>query len=99
MSLIWTSIIVALGLSSMWLLGSKRIVGWYVILVIQLMWVPYAIITGQYPFIVSGVVYAVICVRSIRRWRTTHPIRSQGHSNVCCQHMCTPSDVVVSPLD
>lgn len=58
-ALSWSGLLSAIGLTSLWLLGRQQVRAGAVIgLVDQVVWVVYALLTCQPPFILSALVYA-----------------------------------------
>lgn len=66
----WWSIslaVIAVGLS--WLVGNRWTPVWLLALGSQLLWITYAVITRQWGFVGSSVVFGVMNVRNYRKWR------------------------------
>jgi hypothetical protein len=66
--LIWSIGLAAVGVWGIWLAGSGRIIGWAVGLCAQVAWFAFALVTGQYGFILSAVAYGFVYGRNILRW-------------------------------
>jgi hypothetical protein len=52
----------------MWLAGRRLAVGWAVAVVNELLWIVYAVQTGQWGFIAGAVLYIVVFTRNWLRW-------------------------------
>lgn len=63
---IFSVVVAALGLTSAWLLGHDKPVGWYIIIAVQVMWWPYIFSNDLYGLFASNVVYIVLGVRNVR---------------------------------
>ncbi|MHB1000489.1 MAG: hypothetical protein ACYC27_14715 [Armatimonadota bacterium] len=57
-------------LASMWLYGNRTIAGPISGLVIQALWLIYAIQSREYGFIVSVIGFTVVHYRNLRKWNT-----------------------------
>ena len=57
----------------MWLLGSKRRIGWAFSLGNQVMWVALGYYTGATGFYASAVVFSFLAIRGWIRWKPTSP--------------------------
>jgi len=66
--LVWSWVLVVLGALGMWLAGRRLAVGWAVAVVNELLWIVYAVQTGQWGFIVGAVLYIVVFTRNWLRW-------------------------------
>jgi hypothetical protein len=67
--LIWSFALSSVGIVGLLLAGSKRKVGWLIGFFVQPLWIVFAIVTGQYGFILNAVIYAVVYARNWLRWR------------------------------
>jgi len=69
LTLIGSSIIPAIGISSIWLIGYGRWrrTGWYLGLLNQIIWIVYASLTAQYGFIVGALIAGSGHVNALRR--------------------------------
>lgn len=68
MSAWWSWLLAALSLVSTTLIGRKITAGWAVAALSQVVWLAYSVLTEQYGFAASSVVYFVIQVHSFVRW-------------------------------
>ena len=66
--LVWSWVLVGLGALGMWLAGRRLAVGWVVAVVNELLWIVYAVQTGQWGFIAGALVYIVVFTRNWLRW-------------------------------
>lgn len=64
----WSISLAAIGILGIWLAGQKRALGWAVGVAAQLLWVAYAVVTGQWGFILSAVVYGAVYGLNWWRW-------------------------------
>lgn len=65
----WDMLLTFVGLTGIWLAGSKRKAGWAIGVGVQALWVSYALDTAQYWFVLSAAVYASLYARNWLRWR------------------------------
>ena len=65
----WSWLLTAVGIVGLFLAGSKRKVGWAIGLGAQVLWVAYAIVSGQYGFLASAGAYGFVYARNWLRWR------------------------------
>ena len=68
-NLIWSISLAAVGILGIYMAGNKSPLGWAVSFGAQLLWVVFAIVTGQLGFILSAVAYGTIYGRNYLRWR------------------------------
>lgn len=66
---VFSYIMVAYGVTGLWVAGNKRVAGWWIGLSAQVLWVAFALLTGYWAFIVSAAAYGAVNVRNIARWR------------------------------
>lgn len=71
----WAWLLTAIGVSGLWLAGSRKASGWIVGLLAQALWVAYALSTKQYGFLASALCYGAVYARNLARWTRTdaHP--------------------------
>ena len=65
----WSYLLVAIGVSGIFLVGRKTIVGWLVLCANECLWIVYAVTTKQYGFIIGAIVYGIVYVKSYIGWR------------------------------
>ena len=65
----WSWLLTAVGVTGMWLTGRRLWVGWAVGLAGQTLWLTYAVVTGQYGFILASAAYGTVQYRNMRLWR------------------------------
>ena len=68
MSPLWSYMLAAVGILGLWLAGRKMAIGWAVGLGAQVLWIAYALATGQPGFIVSALGYGAIYAKNLRAW-------------------------------
>lgn len=77
--LVWSFVLSAVGIVGILLAGSKRKLGWLVGLMVQPLWIVFAVSTEQYGFILNAVIYAAVYARNWLRWRRDEkPTRRRG---------------------
>lgn len=69
MSQWWSWLLAVIGVSGIYVVGNKNMLGWLVLCVNECIWIFYAIATKQYGFIVMAVAYASVYIKSFRQWR------------------------------
>lgn len=65
----WSWVLAVFGVSGMFFVGKKTAWGWMVLLLNEVIWTAYAIVTQQYGFIVMAVAYATVYIKSFIEWR------------------------------
>jgi nicotinamide riboside transporter PnuC len=65
----WSWILAAIGITGIWLAGSRRTIGWTIGVAAQLLWIAYAIATHQWGFIASALAYGFVYARNWAKWR------------------------------
>lgn len=65
----WSWVLTAVGVTGLFLAGSRRTVGWAIGFGAQVLWFAYAITTHQYGFIVSAFAYGWVYARNLRKWK------------------------------
>lgn len=65
----WSYLLMAVGVLGLYLAGKKNVWGWAVGFAAQFLWFTYALVTHQYGFIVSSVVYGAVYARNWSQWR------------------------------
>lgn len=68
MSQLWSWLLAAVGITGIYLAGSRRTIGWTIGVAAQVLWVAYAIVTQQWGFIASALVYAAVYARNWIKW-------------------------------
>jgi hypothetical protein len=69
----WSWGLTIIGLSSCFLIGSRRKEGWLLATFVNIPWVVYAIISRQWGFIVSATVYIFLDLRNFVNWSKSSP--------------------------
>lgn len=67
--LIWSIVLGAAGVLSLWLAGDKRLSAWIVGLGTQGLWLVYALVTAQYGFLISCAAFVSVYVRNLVKWK------------------------------
>lgn len=76
--MLWSYSLAAVGILGIWLAGRKSLWGWAVGVGAQALWIVYALVTGQYGFIVSALAYAAIYGRNWWKWAAERRIEAEG---------------------
>lgn len=67
---VWWSVGLAIGaVWSAWLLGNRNRAGWSLGLVLQLGWIVYSVMSRQWGFLASAVVFTVVDARNYLKWK------------------------------
>lgn len=71
MNQVWSWALAALGVSCLYLISRKstRTIGWAGALVIQTLWIIYAVVTRQWGFIASAIAYGAMYGKNLLAWR------------------------------
>lgn len=82
-NLIWSVALAGVGILGIYLAGSKNLFGWLVSFAAQGAWVIFALVTGQYGFILSALAYGWVYGRNFLRWRRerAETVISSGAAN------------------
>ncbi len=65
----WSYLLMAVGVTGLYLSGSKKAYGWLIGLGAQVLWLAYGVSTHQYGFIISCAFYGSVYGRNYLRWR------------------------------
>lgn len=65
----WSWLLMAVGVTGLFLAGKKRKVGWAIGIGVQLLWIAHAVVSKQWGFIVSALVYGAVNSINWRRWQ------------------------------
>jgi nicotinamide riboside transporter PnuC len=65
----WSWILAVIGVTGIFFVGRKTIWGWHILLLNEILWITYAVITKQYGFIFSALAYGAVYVKSYTLWR------------------------------
>lgn len=66
----WSWLLTAVGVTGLWVAGSRSKWGWAIGLGAQALWLTYAVVTGQYGFIVGCLFYGSMYARNFLKWHT-----------------------------
>lgn len=69
---IWSGVLTAIGLAGFFLAGRKVWWAWYVNIANQALWMTYAIVTEQWPFIVGAIAYTIVFIDNATKWTKEH---------------------------
>lgn len=70
----WSWALTLIGVTGFWLAGRKVWWCWYVNIANQVLWVSYALVTGQLGFLLGVPIYLTVFGRNAYRWtRDRHP--------------------------
>ncbi|MEU5963869.1 hypothetical protein ABZ777_21925 [Micromonospora parva] len=70
---LWSWLLMAVGVTGLYLAGKRSWTGWAVGLAAQLLWLAYAITSEQWGFLVSCFAYGAIYIRNLRAWLRPAP--------------------------
>jgi hypothetical protein len=62
-------LVIALGVVGLWLAGNRLPAGWGLAAVAHLLWLPYALGSGQAGFALAVAAFGLVCLRNYRRDR------------------------------
>ena len=65
----WSWILTAIGATGLLLAGKKVAWAWLVGLGVQVLWVAYAVVTVQYGFVASALIYGGVYARNHMLWK------------------------------
>jgi hypothetical protein len=65
----WSWILAVIGVSGIYVVGNKNMLGWLVLCINECIWILYALATKQYGFIIMALAYASVYIKSFRQWR------------------------------
>ncbi|GAA2237804.1 hypothetical protein GCM10010401_07520 [Rarobacter faecitabidus] len=71
--MLWSYALAAVGITGIWLAGRRSFWGWALGVAAQALWIIYAVVTGQYGFILSALAYAAIYARNWFSWSRKAP--------------------------
>jgi hypothetical protein len=72
---LWSWLLTAVGVTGLYVAGSRKRWGWAIGLGAQVLWLAYALTTRQYGFLVSCLAYGFVYARNFRRWG--QPVRRE----------------------
>ena len=64
----WSWLLTVVGITGLWLAGSKKRLGWAIGIGAQGLWIAYALATGQHGFLLSALAYGFVYTRNWRAW-------------------------------
>ncbi|WP_431916717.1 hypothetical protein [Micromonospora wenchangensis] len=70
---VWSWLLMAVGVTGLYLAGRRSWTGWAVGLAGQTLWLAYSLITEQWGFLVSCFVYGAIYLRNLHAWLRPTP--------------------------
>lgn len=65
---LWSCLLTAIGITGWFLVGRKNWRGWAISLGAQVLWITYAIVTAQWGFLASAVLYGSVAAKNLRSW-------------------------------
>lgn len=68
----WSWLLTVVGVTGFVLAGRKVWWCWYINIGCQALWITYALVTGQWGFIVASVVYTWVFTQNAIRWTREH---------------------------
>jgi len=76
-NIVWSVALAATGILGLYMAGNKSPLGWAVSFGAQALWIVFAIVTGQYGFIISAVAYGLVYGRNWKRWHISKAERAE----------------------
>jgi len=70
-NLIWSISLAAIGILGIYLAGNKSRWGWALGFGAQVLWAVFAVVTGQYGFILSAIAYGIVYGRNFSKWHVS----------------------------
>lgn len=64
----WSYLLALVGITGLFLAGSKNKLGWLIGFSAQILWITYAIATKQYGFIIAACAYGYVYARNYVKW-------------------------------
>jgi nitrate reductase NapE component len=71
----WSWLLAGMGVTGMYFVGRKRWEAFLWLIVMECLWIVFAVQTGTYGFIVGSLAYIVVYVRNAKKWRTSSHIK------------------------
>jgi nitrate reductase NapE component len=71
----WSWLLAGMGVTGMYFVGRKRWEAFLWLIVMECLWIVFAVQTGTYGFIVGSLAYIVVYVRNANNWRTSNHIK------------------------
>jgi hypothetical protein len=65
----WSWVLAAMGISGMYFVGKKRWEAFLWLMVMECLWIVFALQTKTYGFIVGSIAYIVVYMRNVKAWR------------------------------
>lgn len=65
----WSWLLTTIGVAGLVLVGRKNKIGWVIAIGVQGLWITYAVITKQWGFIASALIYGGVNLYNWNRWR------------------------------
>lgn len=78
MSVWWSVALTVIGVTGLFLVTHKLRAGFVVGLAVQVLWIVYAVVTGQWGFIGSALAYGAVNVLGWCRWSAARPQVTTG---------------------
>lgn len=64
----WSIFLAVIGVTGLYLTTQKNVLGFAIGVGVQILWVVYALATGQYGFILSALAYGAVNIIGLRKW-------------------------------
>lgn len=69
----WSWLLTAVSVFGLWLTGRNPRAGWVFAVLVQQLWLTWALITDQWGFAVQSVAFSAMYARNLWRWRSGPP--------------------------
>lgn len=67
----WSWILAVVGVTGIFFVGQKNLLGWIFLLFNECLWCVYAVTSHQYGFIFASIAYSTVYVKSLIHWKRT----------------------------
>jgi nicotinamide riboside transporter PnuC len=78
----WSYLLMAFGIAGIWLAGRRNSWGWFIGIVAQALWIVYAVVTRQYGFIISALVYGAFYANNFTKWQAASQTQTAGGGSI-----------------
>jgi hypothetical protein len=78
MSVYWSYVLMAFGVVGLFLIGSKKKIGWSIGIGAQILWIWYAVVTHQWGFIISALVYGIMYTMGLVKFDKISEEKEEG---------------------
>jgi len=65
----WSWVLAIVGSFGIFVVGKKKMYGWFILMISECLWVIYSLTTHQYGFLFAVVLYSSAYIKSYLHWR------------------------------